>query len=399
MMRSALLAVALALLAAVASADALTEAEAVRRGLSHLEFQAMRESRIGEALGAAAAAGRWPNPEIELSRERVDGPSGRADETDIWIRQRLDVAGVRARERDAAQVLVVAAQARADMEIREQARDIRRRFHDALAADALLSLVAAWHDRLALLVAAADRRVAAGDASRYELLRLQKEFFVVQAELLERRAAAESARERLFGLIGAEAARLSGTLLPPAMDYATAPGILADHPLLRALDAERDSALLSSEAASRRSWPGLSLGAGWRKVDDAGHRADGGMFMVGVEIPVFDRGKGEKDAAASRARRSAAERTLAEQRLAIDTRTATAELQARRAGALLLGEHDSDETSFLAIAEAAYEAGEISVAELIDAHRTELTVARERIERARLARESYIELQYVGGRP
>jgi outer membrane protein, heavy metal efflux system len=120
---------------------------------------------------------------------------------------------------------------------------------------------------------------------------------------------------------------------------------------------------------------------------------------VGGEIPLFDRGTVQGDTAASRARRSAAERWLAEARLAAEARSALGELRARRAGALLLSDHESEETSFLAIAEAAYEAGEIGVAELIDAHRTELSVARERIERSRLARESYIELQYVGGEP
>lgn len=398
-MRFAPLALLLALPAATANAATLTEAEAVRRGLSHPELQAMQESSVGEALGASAAAGRWPNPEIELARERVDGSGGRSEETDVWIRQRLDLAGVRARERDAAQALVVAARARADMVEREQARDIRRRFYDALAADALLGLAVDWRDRLDVLVTATVRRVDAGDASRYELLRLQKELSLVNAELLERQAAAESARERLFAMIGSEPARLSGSLLPPVMDHGVAPGLVADHPLLRALDAESESAQLSSDAAARRAWPALTLGAGWHSVDEAGHSADGGMFMVGVEIPVFDRGTGQRDAAASRARRSTAERWLAAERLAAEARAAAVELEARRAGALLLSDHESEETSFLSIAEAAYAAGEIGVAELIDAHRSGLTVARERIERARLARESYIELQYLGGRP
>lgn len=398
-MRFASLALALALPAASASAATLTEAQAVRRGLSHPELQAMQKSSVGEALGASAAAGRWPNPEIELGRERVDGSGGRSEETDVWIRQRLDLAGVRARERDAAQALVVAARARTEMVDRERARDIRRRFYDALAADALLGLAVDWRDRLDVLVTAAAQRVDAGDASRYELLRLQKELSLVKAELLERQAAAESARERLFALIGGEPAGLSGSLLPPATDHGLAPGLLADHPLLRALDAESDSAQLSADAAARRAWPALTLGTGWRSVDEAGHSADGGIFIVGVEIPVFDRGTGQRDAAASRARRSTAERRLAERRLAADARAAAGELEARWSGALLLSEHESEETPFLSIAEAAYAAGEIGVAELIDAHRSELTVARERIERSRLARESYIELQYLGGRP
>lgn len=398
-MRFAWLALMLALPSAYANASSLTEAEAVRRGLSHPQLQAMQESSVGEALGTSAAAGRWPNPEIELGRERVDGSGGRSEETDVWIRQRLDLAGVRARERDAAQTMVVAARARADMVERELARDIRRRFYDALAADALLGLAIDWRDRLDTLVAAAVRRVDAGDASRYELLRLQKELSVVQAGLLERQAAAASARQRLFAMIGSQPVSLSGKLIPPPMNDALVPGLLADHPLLRALDAESQSAQLSSEAASRRRWPALTLGAGWRKVDEAGHSADGGMIMLGVEIPVFDRGTGERDAASSRARHSTAERWLTEERLAADARSAMGELQARRAGALLLSDYEAEDTPFLSIAEAAYEAGEINVAELIDAHRTELALARERIERSRLARESYIELQYFGGRP
>jgi outer membrane protein, heavy metal efflux system len=389
----------LALPAGAAHATALTEAEAVRRGLAHPALRAVQESSIGEAIGTAVAAGRWSNPEIELSRERVGGASGRNEETDLWIRQRLDLAGVRARESDAAQTLVLAARARSDLAEREQARDIRRRFYDALAADATLGLVTGLHDRLDSLVAAVAQRVEAGDASQYELLRLRKELAVMKAELLEWRAAAETARASLFGMIGGEPGTLSGMLLPPAMERSADPGLLVDHPLLRMLELESESAQLSSEAASRRAWPGLTLGAGWRKVDEAGRSADGGMVAVGVEIPLFDRGTGDRDAAASRARRTSAERMLAADQLHARARSAGGELEARRAGALMLGDEEPDEASFQVIAEAAYEAGEISVAELIDAHRTGLTVARQGIERARLARESYIELQYLGGKP
>ena len=392
-------AILLALTAGPAIAAALTEAEAVRRGLAHPELRALQEGRLGEALGAAAAAGRWPNPEIEFSREQTDGSSGRSDEADLWIRQRLDLAGVRARERDAAQTLVVAARARADMAEREQAREIRRHFYDALAADALLGLVSDWHGRLQLLVAAVARRVEAGDAARYELLRLQKELALVEGERLARRAAVDSARERLFSIIGGAPTDLAGTLLPPGMAQGLDPGLLAGHPLLRALEAEGESALLGSEAAARRAWPSLTLGAGWREVDEPGRSADGGLLMLGVEIPVFDRGTGERDAAAGRARSAVAERRLAAARLAAQARSALAELQAQRATALLLGEPPTDANSLVAIAETAYQAGELSVTELIDAHRTELAVAREHVHSARAARESYIELQYLGGTP
>jgi len=49
------------------------------------------------------------------------------------------------------------------------------------------------------------------------------------------------------------------------------------------------------------------------------------------------------------------------------------------------------------IAEDAYQAGEIGVMELIDAHRADLAAQREAIQRARAARDSLIELQFLGG--
>jgi outer membrane protein, heavy metal efflux system len=53
--------------------------------------------------------------------------------------------------------------------------------------------------------------------------------------------------------------------------------------------------------------------------------------------------------------------------------------------------------SLAAIAEAAYEAGEIGMTELIDAHRSELALRRESIERALDARKAYVEWQLLTG--
>ncbi|NIR61382.1 MAG: TolC family protein, partial [Gammaproteobacteria bacterium] len=228
----------LLLAADIAAAAPLTEADAVRRGLARAEIQTLLETRRREAEGNARAAGRWANPEIEYSRESLDLPGGELTETSLWIRQRLNVVGVHGLERDAAAALKVAAGARAEIERRDIAADIRRLYYRALAAQAQLRTARRWEARLDQLAGSVAERVAAGDASRYDLLRIEREFALLRGEVLGRQAAAESARDRLFSLIGGQPGSLSGRVMPPAVEESTVDDVIADHPLLVALDAE-----------------------------------------------------------------------------------------------------------------------------------------------------------------
>jgi len=385
------------LLTASQAAAELTEAEAVRRGLAQADVRAALESRQQAAAGDALAAGRWANPEIEYSRESVDLPAGESRETSLWIRQRLNIAGVHGLEHDAAVELEGAAAAHAEIARREIAADIRRLFYDAMAAEAQAHMARRWQGRLGQLASSVAERVAAGDASRYDLLRIERELALWRGEVLDWEARAVSTRDRLFSRVGGPPAPLAGELLPAAIDASSADTIVADHPLLAALDAEARSAALSSRAAGRRTWPEVTVGVGRRDVDEPGIAGDGNMVMLGVEVPLFDRGDGEEFAAQSRARRLEAERRLAANRLDAEARAALRSMEAGREAALLLQSGDDGDDSLAAIAEDAYQAGEIGVMELIDAHRADLAAQREAIQRARAARDSLIELQFLGG--
>ena len=395
-MRRALLLGGLLLAADIVAAAPLTEPDAVTRGLARAEVRTLLDTRRREAEGNTRAAGRWANPEIEYSRESLDLPGGDVREKFLWIRQRLNVVGVHGLERDAAAALEVAAGARAEIGRREIAADIRRLFYSALAAEAQLRTARRWQARLDQLAGSVAERVAAGDASRYDLLRIEREFALLRGDVLGREAAAESARDRLFSLIGGESAALSGRVMPPAVDETAVANRVAGHPLLAALDAEADSAALSARAADRKTWPEVTVGVGRREIEEAGRDADGNLVMLGVELPLFDRGDGEALAAESRARRLVAERQIAENRLAADARAAIRAVEAGREAAELLRADSADGDSLASIAESAYAVGEIGVMELIDAHRADLAAQREAIERAHAARESFIELQFLG---
>lgn len=382
---------------ATAHSQTLTEAEAVARGLVQPEIRATLAARQSIAAGNVAAAGRWENPSIEYSRETVELPGGDSEDSFLWIRQRLNIAGVHGLERDAAERLQTAEAARAEFAEREIVRNVRRLFYAALAAEQERQTIRSWQGRLEELTVAVERRVAAGDASRYDHLRLARELALIRGEAFDLEASTESARDRLFSLIGGEPAGLAGSLLPPAVDGESATDLVAAHPLLRALDADADSAALSAKAAAREAWPEVTLGVGRRELKEPDFDADGNLVMLGVEIPIFDRGDGRQYAAESRARRLRAERTLAANRLAADARAAQREIEARRNAALMLQTNDDHDDSLSGIAESAYAEGELGVMELIDAHRADLAAQREAIARARAARESYIELQMLRG--
>lgn len=377
----------------------LTETEAVKRGLAQPDIRATLAARLDIAAGNAAAAGRWTNPEIEYSEETLGMAAGDSKERSLWIRQRLNIAGVHGLERDAAERLQLAEISRIEVTEREISGDIRRLFHAALAADTELSTVLAWQSRLEELTIAVERRVDAGDASRYDHLRLQRELALIRGDAFDAQATAESARDRLFSLIGGQQTELQGLLLPPPPDMTMIADFVADHPLLQVLDAEAASASLSAKAAGRRSWPEITLGVGRRDVAEPNFDSDGNLIMLGVEIPLFDRGDGRRFAAEGRVRRLQAERALAASRLAADARAILRELEAHRQAALALHSNDPQADALATIAESAYAEGEIGVMELVDAHRTDLAAQREAIARSHAARKSYIELQFLRGNP
>ncbi|MDT8409242.1 MAG: TolC family protein [Wenzhouxiangellaceae bacterium] len=376
----------------------MTEAEAVRLGLAQDDVAASLQARRGIAAGNAAAAGRWDNPEIEFSEENVDLDGGSSEERDFWIRQRLNIAGVHGLRRDAAARQQQAQNVRTAFSEHEIAAEIRLHFYEALAADAETKVIEGWHSRLAELSRAVSSRVAAGDASRYDQSRLEGELAMLRGELLTAAARAESAHDHLFSRIGSEATSIKGDLLPPSADRTRGSGVVDDHPLLRAMDIEAAGERISARAESRRKWPELTLGFGRRWVSEPGFNTNGHLVMVGLEIPIFDRGTGKAQAHESRAQQLTAERALSEARLASDLRAIQRTLEARRQAALALRNFDVAASDSLAsIAESAYSAGEIGVMELIDAHRTELAARREFVSRSLAARQAFIELQLQTG--
>jgi outer membrane protein, heavy metal efflux system len=382
-----------------AAAAGLSEQQAVVQGLAQPRVLALFEPRRARAAGLAAAAGRWDNPELEFSEESLDLPGRDGRDQFLWLRQRFNVGGARGLERRAAQEQLQGRYARIELERRELAREIRALYYDVVAARQRFDAHSGWQARLEVLVAAVEARARAGDAARYDALRLRQESSLVRARVREAEAELASAREALFALIGVEPVPLTGVLLPPD-ETAGAERALEAHPTLRALEAEAGSAETRARAARRDAWPDVTVGIGRRDFREGAADANGGLIAIGVELPLFNRNRGETVAAESEASALRAEASLQRSRLQVHVGEAQRLLAARRAAVRdLQREAAGGSGSLPAMAEAAYAAGEIDVMALIDAHRTELATASEITALARAARAAYIQLQYLSGEP
>lgn len=398
MHRSITIAFSLALLFSTFQARAeLNELQALTRGMAQENIQTLLDARLQEAQGKKLSAGRWDNPEIEYSRESLDLPSGQSEETTLFLRQRLNIAGVKGLERDAAQRSFIAAQARTDLERRQWRTIIRQHFYTTLAAQKRASVLARYHSRLQQISSMIERRVAKGDASRYDSLRIAQELARLRSDNAQAQAESKATTDQLFSLLAASSEPLNGELIPPPSSTVQSVSI-EQHPRLQALAAERDSAELLARSANREAWPEVTLGVGRKEVDEPTLQAEGNIISLGIELPLFDRRTGKARQANARAYQQQADYSLVIRQVRSELRGLQARLQARRQAALeFQSVAQSDKGSLTTIAEASYQAGEITVMQLLDAYSTELNTWQSYIDRALAARMTYIQLQQMEG--
>lgn len=393
-------AIGLACLPAITGAQtlSLTEAEALSRLSSESpRVQALRAPiRVAEA--DILAAGRWPNPRLTFSREAVAGVA----EHYLTVAQPLPITGRRGFEVEAAQARAGAAASRADEQVRRLRADLRLAFTNLWVAQTRERELARGRDRLQALADILGRREAAGESAGFDRLRADREVIDIDAD----RAVAASARTRAQGLLASFFADTPSTPIEAQVGpISRAPLPTVDELMARAemrgafvaLGRERDAAQFMARAADRRAVPEPEVVAG-TKSSNAGTGDVGSIVSVHVAVPLFDRARPERAAAAARAQQVRAETDalrilvraeIAAWRAAVLERRQVAEGYREAVG----GNADAIER----IAQVSYEAGEQGILELLDAYRT---ASSARVRQAALdaaVREAEVELEYVSG--
>jgi len=378
----------------------LTEADA----LAQLSPASPRVAAIRAAIEIAradlAAAGRWPNPRLSITREAVAGVA----EHMTTVLQPLPLTGRRNLEIKAASALVDASISRADEEMRRARAELRRAFSDLRAAQIRERELARARDRLSELGGMLARREAAGDAAGFDRLRAEREMLDIEAD----RSIASTERARAQATL---ASFFSGPMDPATLVAAetasAAPALPPVEGLIERAEAARgeilalrhdiEAARFSERAAARRLIPEPEAIGGAKSSSAAGGDI-GSVFGVQATLPLFDRARPER--ALARARRTQLEARLEAFRIALRSqvialRTAAIERRALADRYRVTAFNSADQVE--RIAQISYEAGERGILELLDAYRTS---AGARVRQAALdasAREAEGELEFISG--
>jgi outer membrane protein, heavy metal efflux system len=378
----------------------LTEADALARMMAADPRVRAARARIDEVRAEQHERVRWPNPFVTFSREASAG----LEDLFLTARQEVPLSGRRGHLRIAGSLAIDAADAMAASQIRDLQAALRRSFTTLLAAQERETVLRDSVDDLGHLVDILRLREEAGEGARYDRLRGQRALVDLESDLDASRIARARAQVELASLLGpsvaADSLVVSGSLhpdppppLPGLIDRALA--VRADYRATQLTVTQHDA---ERRAAVALRVPTPTFGFGLKRSATTTAADSGSVFSVDVAVPLFNRGQSAVALATARAAQADAQRAFLRLRIETDVRDAHLALTMEQARAARYRESIVETAEPLAaIARLAYEEGELSILELLDANR-QVTEARLRVlEMAAAARLAAIELDRVTG--
>ncbi len=288
---------------------------------------AAARARVEAARARIDAAGRLPDPELEVMASRSDMPE---DNTTMWelnVRQPLARLGEREADRRRARAAVAMAEAEFAMMAGETAMDVAMALAEGDAAERRIALLEAQIARLESVLASVDARIAAGTGQLVDRL-------TVQTRIASMRLMAEDERRMAGDSVSEIAARLGATgvagvpvFAVPDPESVEAAETGATN-LARARETEADAMKAMARAGGR---PMTAVGLRLEREQTRMGNADlaGVAFMT--EIPWRSRRYARAEERAANAEITAARADGVSARLRVDAAIARAERAARLA--------------------------------------------------------------------
>ncbi|MBI5547451.1 MAG: TolC family protein [Deltaproteobacteria bacterium] len=413
--------VVLSALASVALAMPAQAEEAAPTALSAQEFLAragrshpslpLLEAAIEEAAANVTAAGLWANPSLSYDREEVFAGGRGQPENFVRLALPLEISGRRGLNAEGAELGLEAARATSARERSGLLFDALRIYWSAAQARQGLGVLRQEREALGKLVEAVRSRTFAGDASGYDLDRLELEVETLEDLVADAEREVEGWQRRIALLVGAPGERFdaSDPLVLPGQPQSSvglvqqALAARADYRAarLRVAQAEREL------SAGRRGWvPTLVLSGGAKSAAvSESESAWGYVAGLALGVPLFDHGQGEVARAHARLRQAEGEQRLIEAQVTTEVMTAYGALARFRAQAERFERTQVPRLESLERrAQISYQEGERPVFELLDAYRTARGVRLRLVELRQKARLAEIDLtratgQSPGGAP
>jgi cobalt-zinc-cadmium efflux system outer membrane protein len=380
----------------IAEGSAVTMSQLVGLASEHNATRALFDATRAAARAQVDQSGAWANPEIEARGGRARGRDGTGSTSigGIEASQRFELPGKRSSRVSAAQ----AGQEVAEREVAVDALDLEREVRDAGVALAVATRFAEIADQTAKAATQTRELVArkadAGEADQGDLSRAKLDEITITINRDARVRAVDNARAALRLWCGhlPQTFTISDALPnePATLTLDAAEGMARENnPLLR-LYAAQASARAADVQREQRAWyPDVTVGAFADREADS----DNLGILVGVELPLWNRNQGGIAAAESERARVLARARIDGQALQREVRAAWSEYESQRLAIVRLsGEAQPAAAQALGARVRAYEAGEATVLEVLEARRAAQSVDESVIEARRSAAEAFLRL-------
>lgn len=359
--------------------NGLTLEAAIRLALENNPDLRASDARVAAADGRAQQAGKWSNPELELSAEDwpADKGSGFSDAKKlIGINQSLPYPGKKKLDRRIGVAGVKFSGAELAVRRTEIVRDIKAAFYRVLAAEHVVEVSDKLVDVAESAASTARKRVEAGDTAYQEQLRAEVQWEQARTGQAGRQRELAAARQLFAALAGRpelKSARLAGDLDDkPDMTLLDVreSDWLPRHPSATAAQANIERAELEARRARLEKYPDVKLGVAGGRIG----ATDESIMQVGLSIPlpVLDHGKGREREASANVAVAGAELTSVQQQLQREWESARdryriATEQVARYRERILPKADKA----LHLVQTGFEQGKFGFIDLVDTQRTD----------------------------
>lgn len=325
-----------------------------------------------EAKSLARQSNAYPNPTITASYESLDQVGAGATESYLTLSQRLEWPGARSARLAAAREDAVAAQTRVAADSALLVFHVKRAYVQATRADRYADILERATIIFRQAVTSAGERYEEGDVSLYDVRRIEVERVRYEASLADARFEVSSARRALALLLAPETEDLQ--LAPASAPIGTPPPVdldslswlaLSRRPEIAAAEAQIRSAQAQASGFRAQRVPNLTATGGFTRQSNG---RSGPFLGVSFPLPLWNHSNGAIEAADVRVAEEEAILALTRRQVEND---ASGTLEAYRSqvdqAGLFSDEGGPPTTDLLAIAQVAYDAGEMELIELLDA--------------------------------
>ena len=386
-------------LVASVAAQTLTESQALEM-LRESPYYRELQARVEVTRAERRRGTLYPNPTVHAEFEG-------AGRTDFYsFEQPLAINGRLRLLRQAGDSAVAATQAEADYELRRIEADVRAAFQELIYAQTRGDAIDQSVDELGELVRILREREQAGEGSKFDLLRAEREIVERESERVGVEALVAQARARIAGFLG-EKVSADGIVAEGTLDASEAvPELRAaiESSLVTRGDYRRQEARLETLriealAAGRQSVPNPVLSGGLKRAYNGVDYVHGPIVSVSVDLPFFNKGQAEKQLAEARAAQEREGRKVLESRILADVRGAHEALLIHRRAAEQYERDSGQRAEELGeIAGIAYVEGELGILELLDSVRVAQQSRLRLLELKAAAKSAEIEFDRATGK-